>query len=984
MTTPVVLTVHATRVEEEAGLLGGDFEFDPFLGSWASWGALRRARCTGGLSTQAPVLANEVELPEPSAVRGDEALWLKQMVHTMPSGVEAIDVANTGHEKRELSAGTARVPLEQLLRAATKGETLTVPLIHTQLHAEFTGRLRALRGGAADALGPLDDGAIATLATVIAYKGQVTLAATFEKVGSHTQAATRVLAALERAKETKGKLFYNSPQMVKAHSDMLTELLDSYVHDYVGDEKRAPVYPLGEEKTLEHLHVPHVVSEFGPMPLGAMAQHRAYDRLFLGKESARFYEPTKDSALFANDQLRSAALRVAMEPAAFVDEVRAHLTQSPTDPTHRPGFVQAVDLIGEMGTFAANRINYTVDQGYPNRAALELVGRITAAEEAVAKRAQVVSAGVAALGAIARHPAIVQLAGALHAQLKHTPYTMLHQALRTSSSGWRARSYRVAGGDTPSTTPSPVQEFEVMDPYPAFGLGHADDCDAMAITAADVVRHLPHLAEVVTREEAPLLHAAADVVRKYYVFIGIASVSGGYVDTNGADLSLEERRKISDLPMIGDDLDKRTKAGGHAIGLLVARAVVADALSRAGIQHPIGTAGDFAAWEKRSPIYILEGTASTDGYVLPIGEIGEAVLPAGGDARALEKAATARKAFLKTLATKADESALLKHSSVEGLSFYAVKQDPRRRISNFYLGVGLLSSPDLAALDPRLGALAVVDVKQKTRGAEMGRFLRMPFDPASAVGFAPVYSRVSKERWEKVVAPVLECIQNQMPLARTDVLESHEEAQVARLRVAQVIPPQVVLAAHGGQLALSEAFDRHAKGLARRLSIAGNFGKPEVEHVLHIAAGSRPQEKKWAISNLRFERVVVKALPIPYLDPTRLYVVYVESNGKYYFGNARETMKEIRRVISVDAAYWEARYGRFCRGENNDCAAPAPLCFYLEPHTVADAEAMRAIFKELDSKKAAGELSHYTITRDRPLLGASDVYTLTAFVSGQK
>jgi hypothetical protein len=404
------------------------------------------------------------------------------------------------------------------------------------------------------------------------------------------------------------------------------------------------------------------------------------------------------------------------------------------------------------------------------------------------------------------------------------------------------------------------------------------------------------------------------VLQHYFVFDSIASVSSGYVDTNGADMAREERKKITDLPLIGDSLDKRQKAGGHCPAILIAKAVVVDMIQRAGAfdlkQHAPALLKDYAAWEKRGVMYMLEGTASSDGFVLPIGEVARAVMPVGGDALAAEQEGAVRKQFLKSLVAASTPEA------PSALSFYTSPQDKRRRVSSFYLGMGMLACAELAAIHPMLGTLNVIDARTKTRGAETGRFMRAPFEPNGGnIGLVPTYAQVGHANWKAGVQPVIAAIQNQMPLASTDYFATHAEGELASMRVAHVIPTSVVTAAATTTLPLDVAFDRHAKGVARRLE-----GQSLAAVLPRMACGDF-------------------------------------------------------RALEIGASAAVVH-------DSSSRVAETALCFYLEPHVLATPGAMQKIFAELDAKKASEkpEVTRYAVMRDRPLLGADDLYTLMVFL----
>ncbi len=820
-----MLTLQVTlRAESDAGLLGGDWEYNPHIAHWSSFGRQRIAQHSAVLSSTTPVQVGPFHLPlAGSDLRGDESVWLKMLASTRHSGIDSIDTAEKGKVERLVQAGLARVPLVDALAAAYEKRTLEVAMEDPQLLMSEMNELRQREE-------KLDEKSVESIAVFTAYKGTLLVRPTLDATAGNPSA---LIGKINKAALTEcaSKLMYGSPRMLAAMQQMQGMLLTTYSNEFYGTPvtvlsacahtlTRAvgkvkedgsmggpPTYPLGAEKSLEHMHLPLYYSEFGVLPPVALTQHRIDNRESGATSEERMqYGPARSSALMADKLLASSALRSGMTSDACVSAIRAQLTQSHTDEAIHPDYVNAEMVIADMGTSTANAILYMKDMRYPNKASVNLKkpAPVTAVKSTSTLKIAL---------AVAR-----SLNGTSPAHAQHRWYV--------------AGAY---GATTETTTQATMIEVEVesLDPVGLQGIAPSDDCEGSSVTGSDVLRNLARLATAVTREEAPFLHAAADVVRLRFVSDVVSSVSAAFVDTSGTELTREQTKAIKDLPLIGDDLDTRRKVGGHCHGLWLTRYTVAQGLEASGcvnLKRDLpDLARDYAAWEKRLPTYVLEGTASIDALVLPAGEVSQAIMGKnGGDASAFELHAATRKAFLTSLTAP---TPLLDNTHAEGVSFYSHAQIINRRVSSFYMGVSHMLCPELYAMNPLFGQISPINNKSMTRGAEVGQLLRMPLGVRTEVAFVPTFGRLGRREWDASVRPVMAAIQNQMPLAATDYLPTPKTAELACMRVAHVVPPAVLTTLEkDSALPVGVALDRHALGVMHRL---GDLQTKLIPHLAH-------------------------------------------------------------------------------------------------------------------------------------------------------
>jgi hypothetical protein len=317
----------------------------------------------------------------------------------------------------------------------------------------------------------------------------------------------------------------------------------------------------------------------------------------------------------------------------------------------------------------------------------------------------------------------------------------------------------------------------------------------------------------------------------------VASVTAAYVGSDGKAMSRDETKALTDLPIRGDYRDTHSSVGGHAHGLCISNATLAEMIvaahpnARRDIPTFIDPVKKRALYESRFPIYVLEGTASTESPVLPAGEIAKSlwgnVPTMASEMTAFEQRAALRKRFMKSLTSLKEPPPLLAHTHGESLSFYTMQKEPERRVSSFYLGVAHVLTPELAALHPSYGQLSFVDPRAKTRGVDIATVLRVPLrknisTTRTSVGLVPTFKGISRQQWMERVHPVVASIHNQMPLANVDFFASVSEAEQAQLRTCQLLTCQT-LARMDRKIGtgVSAVLDKYAIGLKQHLAKLG-------------------------------------------------------------------------------------------------------------------------------------------------------------------
>src|SRR4051812_37846212 len=89
-------------VSNDAELLAGPWEFNPYLATHATWGKHRdEALCdlppSDATTHERKVTLGPYAWPDKDTLRGDENIWMVQWVNSHKSGIAAIDAKEAGN-----------------------------------------------------------------------------------------------------------------------------------------------------------------------------------------------------------------------------------------------------------------------------------------------------------------------------------------------------------------------------------------------------------------------------------------------------------------------------------------------------------------------------------------------------------------------------------------------------------------------------------------------------------------------------------------------------------------------------------------------------------------------------------------------------------------------------------------------------------------------------------------------------------------------
>ncbi len=810
-------------VDSSKELWGGPYERSPYLAVWASWGRYRIPACHD-LSSSPTVTLGPFELPSPDELRGDERVWLKQYALSDKSGIAAIDEKEEGHVARDIQAGALGVPLVILLRAASSssggGEALAVTLVDPILQNHLIMQARSASGGGGDeAMNALFDSA-----TKRATKGTASIVPSV--TGTITAHVRTLNQRYKQQNDPAAPLLFETPRMIDAMVRARDTIMTTYsIGFYAAPDGGLAEWPIGREQSLENLHLVSYVSDQGTIPAQYYVLNDAMSRPMaagsdLGKHAA-FYAVNGEGAQFMEQQLLASLTRNGMAKAQFLAAIKAQHARAKTDATVSNDYRKALRAIADVGTYVANTANYTSDVRYPNRSAMMADGH----------------------GAECGHPRMRRH----HKRMRHRVLAAKHTGAAaapathdTAMLQWYHQQALIRAGAAPqaqTAAEDPAVPLESFDTGIITGTSNADDCEGDDMTANHVLDTIPQAAAASTPAEAPLVHAAAAVLDRFIITLAGASVTSKYVDTEGQTLT---RKDLADLPRIGDEVDARSEIGGHAHGVVMSTAVVGDMLERGGapLDKDLPALAKArvraAAWERAVGVMVLEGTGSTDPWVLPSDE----VLPGDGTTAKVRAAYAALREHYPTLVDA---------FKFDGLPYYDAVQPRDRRVSPFYRGVVALLAPRLHAMNPCYGSLVLVSMADHARGMDIGTLLRDAGAPGGGAAqlalVSPFAKSMGRARWDAEITPVAACVQNQMPLTAFARFLPPAAASLAAPRAPGLAPQapvratlaqalaranhvlsDSVLMAMGrplpATLSLGDALDRHSMGQQQRPAAA--------------------------------------------------------------------------------------------------------------------------------------------------------------------
>lgn len=509
-------------------------------------------------------------------------------------------------------------------------------------------------------------------------------------------------------------LFNSMPGMAEIRLDM-EHVLRIYCHALVPIDDNGSLYQPAN-KNVKKLHMPQFVGEQGKTAVvGFFSSHTPHTREYANEEARRIelelYDSNDGTEELLSLMVRASLRRHGMTKALFMSVIAEYFNEKNKSEVASGLFITALKVIADVGTFAANSVYYTADFRYQklDDNAIKLIGEI-----------------------------------------------------RT-----RMAHYKKINLDS-------------FDSVPLNGTSGAGDCEDSANVAASILQCLGYgRYSLKGKWVSDLLNSCRAVLDRVVIFAVGATVTSAYVDNNNKPIDMKEENR--DLPLVGDTLDENSQCDGHCFAVLLFDAVVDQLLANGNLlASQLRTVRDqwpVASFKKRDytvPIIVLEGTGSVEPTLLPIDEVYE-----HKDRKVEGIQARAEISFLKEMKAKLNSDKnnkeVMEMFSGEGVGFYIAKQDPNRRISRFYremihgVPCNLYRKSDILSqivfckkVHTGRGGPNSVTYKY---GVNTGEFLRSGVTATKEIALIAPFKDNVKE-WRERVVPMMECIENQMPIMK--------------------------------------------------------------------------------------------------------------------------------------------------------------------------------------------------------------------------
>lgn len=300
--------------------------------------------------------------------------------------------------------------------------------------------------------------------------------------------------------------------------------------------------------------------------------------------------------------------------------------------------------------------------------------------------------------------------------------------------------------------------------------GRSDDCEGQDNTATTIIRAFGTGRQSLGfKWESSVLNAVQLYLKHTVIYDLGATVTSAFYNTSNEAVDLRK----GDLPMVGDEMDVRSKCDGHCHALMESLTGCVERLKQGNIakeklalleSSPEITQTE--AFKKRDgarAMLLLEGTGTIEPRILPVKESFK-------DNTVLQKKKLAERCFYKALR---DRLAMRKEAAMEpnigemyngeGLPHYVETQHPQRRVSDFYNEVVHGCSVELyQKLGIEYSQFAFTrkgDDGAHRYGVKIGDFMRTTERYALMFPF----SKATPE-WIQSVTQLTECVQHQLPL----------------------------------------------------------------------------------------------------------------------------------------------------------------------------------------------------------------------------
>lgn len=810
-----ICTISVEYELDTSGQLGGHWEEDPYISTYATWGAhrinredfLQEVKSTNSNTTtsrtkkSAPInmplshfalgdkkkeaeelvevkeviqqrevkryrstRALQYALPDYDEHRSDDAIKFKLFCHTRFAGVPFLDKAESAYVRRQIQEGLTHLELLDMFaqyralaaqkRVGPEGMTWRISdsfvddkivlekvkqLAGTQdltdtLYNKYAPRARDLTAKSQ----------IVFEVTITQFREDLYAKSVFatkdlKKTGLYAHLSSqRKPLSLSTRRQENGKtsanaqfdaLMYNSERSQLLMAQTMLQVLQLYCDSFIKlNEKHRPLYR-PSEPVIQNLQLPMYVGENGRLPvLRYFANHDPFYRQY-ATPAAR----EKDLALYAYDErteayflmmLRSSLRRHGLSEATFVRTINEHFSVENKSRELGEHLKLCEEVVLDVGTFVANSAYYTADYRFMT---------------------------------LRDHP--------------HPPAGPCPKCGKKMT--------------------AKVIHLDSWDNTILNGTSMCDDCEGQDNVASTVLRSFKvgrHALKHAWKSEA-LLSVQLYLKHSYIWDVG-SLVTSAFMNTDNTKMELQQK---DDLPMIGSEMDQRAQNDGHCFFVGKTRLQVTAQMSldprissetKARMKADAYLSDAFVAREQLRQDLVGEGTGSIEPRILSLEE-------SYGCHTAIFRKKRAERAFTKHARgelKKEENEGFAQLFNGEGLTHYVDKQDPGRRTSSFYNSVVHGVCPELAhEYGAELGQVAFcTEINRETcYGVRIGALVRGSKE--SRLSMVCPYAG-QRELWQRAVAPMIETVENQMPVMR---FGRYSEEEYARIYSRFVAPSEV-------------------------------------------------------------------------------------------------------------------------------------------------------------------------------------------------
>lgn len=790
------------------GLIGSKYEYDPYLENHATFGAYRikekdplvlidegrsirdlRAKEAEAVESDASKTIYlddevrsyrsskpwEITLMDYDQMKGDDTLHFKLFSHTRYSGVDSIDENEAAWRERQIQSGYCSLELfdlfryyheaseddkqkkrsvtfavtdtfydqkiidekgRDLLKATAKGKNPTAQQVN-----EMMERAKALTEKATIiftvTVSDFDEALFKKSIFAVSHLKERQLYSKLPLAGSGTTRPLNASVTQSGRKTRFEPLLFNAEKSWAQWLTTMDGVLEQYCEHFMQDEEHnisclyKPCDP-----SVSNLQLPMYMADCGKMPVYAYwSNHDPYFREYSSPEERerdmRLYGFNAKTEAYFLLMLRSALRRFGLSEEMMIREIEEHF--SPTNMRTLPtaDFLRIEEAVADLGTAVGNSGDYTADY---------------------------------------RFMSVIDNLGDKHAGA-HRTLGDLRRCVKCGKELSKAKQMKEVR----------VISLDSWDNVILNNTSSCDDCEGQDNTSTTALRSfavgrwdLDH------SWESPALRAVKKLLDHSAIYDVGALVTSAFMDTNNKRIEVKQE----ELPLIGSELDKNAQNDGHCFGLmqsltrtitlLEAGNVARETIAKMELANNVSKGGSnrvqeeaFRRRDGRRQMLVLEPTGSIEARLLSLAE-SYGVDTCDDEGQRLFKKQKAMYCFMKAMRVKLKAVEEVEKSGIgelyvgEGLPHYVERQVTQRRTSSFYNSVVHGSSVDLMSrFDPALSQFAFC--RQNRYGVRMGELIR---DAASSqLSLVCPYANYG-EKWRSEVVPMVESIQNQMPIMK--------------------------------------------------------------------------------------------------------------------------------------------------------------------------------------------------------------------------